>query len=131
MESFHEKYTEIYVLRALLTSRTPYCALTASTTSEARGVLSEGLEMLNAVYTEYTPVKDNIKYSIMAAPTRDLVETFAWVLEELKEKTIDCTKLVINCRRRTDVTVLFRYFQTGLGEKEYALNPEGTTMVQV
>ena len=130
MESFHEKYTEIYELRALLTSGTPYCVLTASTTSEARGVLSEGLEMLNAVYTEYTPVKDNIKYSIMAAPTRDLVETFAWVLEELK-KTINCTKLVINCRRRTDVKVLFRHFQTGLGEKEYALNPEGTTMVQV
>ena len=70
-------------------------------------------------------MKDNIKYSVIIAPTKDLQVTFGWLLDELLVETDKCSKYLIFCRSRKAVRDLYRFFDVGLGQSQYVPNAEG------
>ena len=124
-EAFRHWYGKLAELRALLTSNTPVCAMTATATSTVKAQVINSLEMDQPVCIEDSPAKDNIKYCVIDAPTSKLDVSFGWIVNELIEKSNLCTKYLIFCRSRKVVRDLYSLFHDELGEKQYVQSDTG------
>ena len=95
-------------------------ALTATATIKSRKEICHALGMNNPVIVAQSPNKSNIIYSV-CKKGNDMEETFAPLLEELRNKRNLMDRTLIFCQRYDDVTSIYQYFITKLDND--ALHP--------
>jgi len=100
-------------LRSLTYQQVPVIALTATATFETRNNVIDTLSMYEPIVISDTPDRNNIKfYVVQLKCTR---ENFLMpVISSLKTLKNKCDKVLIFCRKMTDVRRLFRVFERHL-----------------
>ena len=71
------------------------------------------------------PERDNIQYLVYSSKQKDPVQTFSWLLDELKAMGSATQRVIVFCRNRDHVRLLYRLFDNVLGQqyKDYRSRP--------
>ena len=65
------------------------------------------------------PNKQNIRYIVRDVDHENLYGAFKSIIDELEEKQVNATKIIVFCRRKEHVKELFELFTQCLGPKAY------------
>ena len=104
---------------ALLPSGIPFIALTATSTTFVRRIIIDQLLMENVAIIEASPERRNIRYSVVQA-SRDLYDTFMWLIERLQTSQVEMPKTLIFCRTIIHTcSSLFKLFLYELRDMAY------------
>ena len=91
-------------------------SLTATVTKASRTTICRVLGMNRALVIAESPNKDNIKYSVVPkSPTME--ETFAPLVEKVRQRRARVDKTIIFCRTYDSVTRIYRFFRSRLGKQ--------------
>ena len=71
------------------------------------------------------PNKPNIWYTVVDIDHANLYETFKPIIDDIDERQLSATKVMVFCRRKEDMKELFELFSQCLGTKAYT-RPTGT-----
>ena len=87
---------------SLLPSDTPFVALTATATAtkSVTDQIVNALHMSPPVSILLTPNRANIRYAVQSA-SRDVHDSFNWILEDLKRERVNLERTVVFCRSIT------------------------------
>ncbi|CAB4006726.1 Hypothetical predicted protein [Paramuricea clavata] len=118
-EAFRSDYGRLAELRSLVHKNVPFIALTATATEATRKTIIKDLCMRDCVQILGDPNKQNIRYTITDVDHKNLYDTFKPIINELEEKQINTTKVMVFCRRKDHVKELFELFTQCLGQKAY------------
>ena len=66
------------------------------------------------------PNKPNIPYAVVDIDHANLYETFKPIIDDIDERQLSATKVMVFCRRKEDMKELFEFFSQSLGPKAYA-----------
>lgn len=124
-EAFRKDYGRLAELRSLLHRDVPFVALTATATEATRNTIIKDLCMQSCVQILGDPNKPNIRYVVVDIDHGDLYETFKSVIDDIDERQLSATKVMVFCRRKEDMKELFELFSQSLGPKAY-VRPQGT-----
>ena len=86
-EAFKENYCKLVELKSLLPSKIPFVVLTATATSTL-AFFESNLGMTDSSRYIKIPGKKNIKYFVVKTSTRDVLENFVHIIEEVRQKKI-------------------------------------------
>ena len=112
--AFRKCYGEISEIRSLLPRKVPVLALTATATKATFNYILNNLSLERPVVFSNTPDKRNIFYSIVSLDTRDASNIFQPCIQELLEKEYTAERVVVFCRKMTDLRSVFKAFHTVL-----------------
>ena len=118
-EAFRKDYGRLAELRSLLHRHVPFIALTATATEATRKLIMKDLCMKDCVQILGDPNKTNIRYTVNDIDHENLYETFKPIIDEVEEKHVNTTKIMVFCRRKEHVKDLFELFTQCLGPKAY------------
>lgn len=118
-EAFRSDYGRLAELWSLVHKNVPFIALTATATEATRKTIIKDLCMRDCVQILGDPNKQNIRYTIKDVDHKNLYDTFKPIINELEEKQVNTTKVMVFCRRKEHVKELFELFTQCLGQKAY------------
>ena len=124
-EAFRRDYGRLAELRSLLHREVPFVALTATATEATKKTIIKDLCMLNCVQILGDPNKPNIRYTVVDIDHGNLYDTFKTIIDDIDERQLSATKVMVFCRRKEDMKELFELFSQSLGPKAYT-RPKGT-----
>ena len=124
-EAFRRDYGRLAELRSLLHREVPFVALTATATEATKKTIIKDLCMLNCVQILGDPNKPNIRYTVVDIDHGNLYDTFKTIIDDIDERQLSATKVMVFCRRKEDMKELFELFSQSLGPKAYTW-PKGT-----
>lgn len=116
--AFRPEFSKVGELRALVPS-VPVLALTATASPSVRQKIKELLSMRHVKEVVESPDRDNIILTVKKLHG-DPLSSFKWLSDKLAVEGKKCPKHLIYCRRISDCSKLYRYFEDQLGEKSYA-----------
>lgn len=103
----------------------PFVALTATATAATKKTIIKDLCMKNCLEIIGDPNKPNIRYTVVDIDHANLYDTFKPIIDDIEERQLSATKVMVFCRRKEDMKELFELFSQSLGPKAY-VRPEGT-----
>lgn len=103
----------------------PFVALTATATAATKSTIIKDLCMQSCVQILGNPNKPNIRYVVADIDHGNLYETFKSITDDIDERQLSATKVMVFCRRKEDIKELFELFSQSLGPKAY-VQPQGT-----
>lgn len=123
--AFRFQYGQLAQLRSLLIKRIPIAALTATATMRVAKLIISNLELQQPSCYVAVPERDNIQYLVHSSKQKDPTHTFSWLLDELKAEGSATQRVIIFCRNRDHVRLLYRAFDNALGKqyKDYLSRP--------
>ena len=104
---------ELGTIRSLLPANVPIMALSATATKATRTAICKSLGMASPIIVAKVPNKLNIKY-IVSTGTRNLEETFAPMVEEIRHRRRNMDRTIIYCRTYDSCTRIFLYLKSRL-----------------
>lgn len=116
-KAFRFQYGQLAQLRSLLIKRIPIAALTATATMRVAKLIISNLELQQPSCYVAVPERDNIQYLVYSSKQKDPVHTFTWLLDELKAEGSATQRVIIFCRNRDHVRLLYRVFDNVLGKQ--------------
>ena len=116
-KAFRFQYGQLAQLRSLLIKRIPIAALTATTTMGVAKLIISNLELQQPSCYVAVPERDNIQYLVYSSKQKDPVQTFSWLLDELKAMGSATQRVIVFCRNRDHVRLLYRLFDNVLGQQ--------------
>ena len=84
--------------------------------------------MQNCVQILGDPKKPNIRYTVVDIDHANLYETFKPIIDDIDERQLSATKVMVFCRRKEDMKEMFELFSQCLETKAYT-RPTGTEPV--
>lgn len=111
-------------LRSLLHRDVPFVALTATATEETKKTIIKDLCMQHCAQIIGDPNKPNIRYAVVDIDHAKLYETFKPIIDDIDERQLSATKVMVFCRRKEDMKELLELFSQSLAPKAYA-QPKG------
>lgn len=90
-------------------------ALTATATKTTRKQVCRQLGMIKPIIIAQSPNRANIKYSVRVV--KDLEETFAPLVEEVKQLRTNIDKIIIFCRTHDDCSHMYLFITSRLGKE--------------
>ena len=109
-------------LRGLLNTSANIMALIATATKQTRKDICKSLALMNPEMILKSPKKSNIVYEVILKVC-DMEETFAPLIEELRNKRKNINKTVVFCRTYKDTSHIYLYFKSML--KAEMMDPVG------
>lgn len=97
-------------------------ALTATATIATKQVIIRSLSMHKPVIVSLPPVNSNIIYSVMKK--KDIEAVFTPICDKIKEQGQSTERIIIFCRKYSEVTTLYFFFKRTL--KEHFTFPTGS-----
>ena len=107
-ESFRKEFAELGDVRSLIPETVRIMALTATATKQTRQAVVKHLKMVCPVVVSVSPNKPNIKYSVLLN-VRSLEETFAPLVEEVRQKRKNMDRTIIFCRTYDQCARIYNY----------------------
>ena len=104
-------------LRALVPD-IPVMALTATASSSVREKVKHILALKDIKEVIESPDRENIVLSVTKIQGNSL-DSFKWLVNKLSADGKSCPKHLIYCRRISDCSKLYRFFEEELGDKAY------------
>ena len=102
-----------------MSASSPVLALTATASCETKATVIKSLSLRPDLVKIYvSPNRPNI-YLFKRKVSKDLKDTFAWLIDSIKEKKKDTPKTIIYCKSQKDCGRLFRHFKCELGDHAY------------
>lgn len=111
---FRREFSNLAEVRSLISEEVHVMALTATATITSRRSICKVLGMCKPHIVCESPNKPNIKY-LVSKKEMDVEESFASLVEELKKCRMLMDRVIIFCRRYDDVSHIFCYFKSRLG----------------
>ena len=93
-------------------------ALTATASPSVRQKIKELLALKDEMEIIESPDRDNIILTVTKL-SGDVASSFKWLTEKLSVDGKRCPKHLIYCRRISDCSKLYRFFEDELGDKAY------------
>lgn len=124
-DPFREWCGKVGELRALVSS--PLVALTATATKATRNALKSKLGLRKCRSIIQSPDRPNIKLSVRKVSPFNPVSHFASVINELKTKRNECSRLMVYCQKISDCSDFYVEFMGELGDLAYW--PDGCSHV--
>lgn len=118
-EAFRKDYGRLAELRSLVHRDVPVIALNATATEKTRKTIIKDLCMRDCIEIIGDPNKPNIRYTVRDVDHVNLYDVFKSIIDELEEKQVNATKVIVLCRRKEHVKELFELFTQCLGPKAY------------
>ena len=118
-EAFRKDYERLAKLRSLVHRDVPIIALTAIATENTRQTIIKDLCKRDCMEIIGDPNKPNIRYTVRDVDHGNLYDVFKSIIDELEEKQVNATKVIVICRRKEHVKELFELFTQWLGPKAY------------
>ncbi|CAG2238573.1 recQ [Mytilus edulis] len=111
---FRRHYDRLAELRSVVPEKTPFVALTATSTKSMHSEILKKLQMKpNGTKTiSKLPERTNITYSLKKSSKS--VHELEWLLKDLKTNSVKTKKTVIYCRSILSCADLFEYFVSGI-----------------
>ena len=116
-DPFREWCGKVGELRALVSS--PLVALTAIATKVTRDALKSKLGLRRCRTIVQSPDRPNIKLSVRKVSPSTPVSHLASVLDELKTKRNQCSRLLVYCQKISDCSDFYVEFMGELGDLAY------------
>ena len=117
--AFRECFGKLGKLRSLMPTSSPVLALTATASCEMKATVIKSLSLRPDLVKIYvSPNRPNI-YLFKRKVSKDLKDTFAWLIYSIKEKKKDTPKTIIYCKSQKDCGRLFPHFKGELGDHAY------------
>ena len=116
-DPFREWCGKVGELRALVSS--PLVALTATATKVTRDALKSKLGLRRCRTIVQSPDRPNIKLSVRKVSPSTSVSHLASVLDELKTKRNQCSRLLVYCQKISDCSDFYVEFMGELGDLAY------------
>jgi hypothetical protein len=79
------------------------------------------LAMKDCVQLVTIPNKQNIKFSVATVNPDNLLNSFHWLIDELKAEKENTQKVLVFCRKKSHVRDLYEVFHEALGSESYVL----------
>ena len=115
-KAFRSSYGNIAEVRSLLTKRVPLLALTATATKATFEHIITNLSMESPTVYSQTPDKRNICYTNISVPTKSTDEIFHPFIQIMLNEGYDCERVVVFCRKQSDVRAIYKSFHIVLGK---------------
>lgn len=112
-DSFRREFSHLGEIRSIIPEHVHVMALTTATKSTRRAVIRT-LNMHKTVVVSKPPVKNNIIYSV--ARKMDIYHAFVPICDKLKVEGILMGRIIIFCRKYSEVTTLYYFFKHRLME---------------
>ncbi|CAC5356293.1 recQ [Mytilus coruscus] len=111
---FRRHYDRLAELRSVVPEKTPFVALTATSTKSMHSEILKKLQMNPNVTKTISklPERSNITYSLKKSSKS--VHELEWLLKDLKTNSVKTKKTVIYCRSILSCADLFEYFVSGI-----------------
>lgn len=124
-EAFRSCYGELAELRSLVSSKTPFIALTATATSQTKMFIIENLCLYRPYLSISTPEKKNIKFSVIKLKSRNPAEILQTHVDDIRTNMYAAEKVLIFCRIMKDVRLIYNFFDKNFREqfKSYEKRP--------
>ena len=110
LKAFREEYSYLGELRSMVPRKIPVVALTATATASTRSAIVKSLGLNNPAIVIKSPRRENIKYVVMKTKEKDIVKTFKWKLEEVRERGKQAERLIVYCRTKAQCNHLYATF---------------------
>lgn len=91
-------------------------ALTATATKQSRQKICKTLGMINAAIVAMSPNKPNVKYCVVQKPVT-LEETFAPLVEEIKQHRMNTDRTIIFCRTHDNCSMIYLFIKSRLKQQ--------------
>ncbi len=129
LAAFRECFMKLGELRSLIPTK--FVVLTATATEETKQEIFEVLLMADPYVIAESPNKTNITYSVSYINKYDkLNEVFKWLIDELLDKGIHCTRTIIYCQTIRQCSTLYAVLRESLGERNF-IDPNNKCMVLI
>jgi superfamily II DNA/RNA helicase len=132
--AFRESFAKLADMRALIPSKVPVMALTATATSEVRTKIVDSLSMHMPCVISESPDRVNIKYLNIRIHERDPHKSnvaFDWLIWKLKTEQINMHRMIVYCRNRNQCNTLYGIFEDQLDSTENFAMCHGGTDAEV
>lgn len=103
-------------MRSLIPETVRIMALTATATKHTRQAVVKHLKMVHPVIVSVSPNKPNIKYSVLLN-VHSLEETFAPLVEEVRQKRKNMDRAIIFCRTYDQCARIYMFMADRLGKE--------------
>ena len=103
-------------MRSLIPDTVRVMALTATATKSSRRDIAKVLRLVSPAIVATSPNKPNIKYSVQANPGT-LEETFASLVEGLRQQRTSMGRTVIFCHTYDQCSRIYMYLVNRLGKE--------------
>ena len=111
--TFRQTYLDIGNIRSLLPEKVRVMALTATATVVTRNAVCRIIGMTSPSIISEIPNRPNIKY-IVNSGSKNIEETFAPLVEEVKLKRASMDRVIVYCRTYDSCASIFLYFKSRL-----------------
>ncbi|XP_014678653.1 PREDICTED: Bloom syndrome protein homolog [Priapulus caudatus] len=114
---FRKEYRRINEIHSVVSTGTPFLALTATATEQMRKEIVEALGMSPDTTTvAVTPDRSNITYSFKKTK-KNIGEDLQWLVEQTRSTTPK--KVIVYCRNIANCATLFEHFMLELADDAY------------
>ncbi|CAM4659375.1 unnamed protein product [Leuciscus chuanchicus] len=114
-KAFRESFAKLGELRAIVKPGTPVLALTASADLQSKAIVKKQLHLDNATTVTVSPNRTNIRLGLSRVSDRSL-NCLDWLVEEVKEKGLNMSPVIIYCRTLKTVGRVFCHLKAELAE---------------
>jgi len=101
-------------IRSVLPEEVKFLALAATATKALRLKVSELVGLVKPLVIAVSPCKQNMMYTVSKFTA--IEETFLPICKGIKAQWILFPRMIIYCRKVEDCSMLYAYFQSGLGD---------------
>ena len=121
-DSFRRAFSRLSEVRSIIPNSVKLMALTATATKSTRYSICQILGMTEPSIVAVTPNRSNICYSV-EKKEGDTEQTFTVLVDEIREKRLAMSRVVIFCRSYEDVGHIYSFMKSSLGKE--AVEPIG------
>ena len=115
-ETFRKEFAKLGDVRSLIPESVRVMALTATATKSTRRAVIKQLKTIQPKIVSVSPNKPNIKYSVLMN-THSLEETFAPLIEEIRQKRKSMDRTIIFCRTYDQCARIYMFIVDRLGKE--------------